>query len=812
MADDTPKFTRDPPTPTFTRDPPEAQPSWWGALGKSLWHGGGDLYFGGAQLGAHMGPEEGGAAFATSEQAQADLAARQATVDKVVKEREQTYRKDPDIKAYPKTAFVGDLAGEIAATAPFMALPGAAPTLPARMIGAGLAAIPIGAARPVADTSKGNYGTQKAGQIAGEVIGSAAGQAIGEKVIVPAVTAAGRGVRYLLQKPEQRVATKAAREAADQAVTKEKAAKKVTGKFAEAQKSGLVPGDVIKTMTEARAAGQPMTLMDVDPFPGSPIRRQVGNIYRGPGAAGRELEQFQEGRAYGLDPDTQRTWQGNRLYQLFMGMRDKLSSGSAKEAVETLAQRRSDAAKPLWDKAMEGGSVAPLEHQFTQEFDAATKAEAVAAQRLRQAQTKLVPVLAKQQTAGNVYASGAANKEARAVMTEAREAEQSFAQARQAKEEVRTRLQQAQADGTANAKGAVWSPALQRLLDNPRVRRGLNKGYEIERNNADAANRPFNAHEYAVVGQDENGAPIVGKVPNMRLIQMAKEGLDALLEDSDGKSGLRDPMTRRLTKEGQSIDGLRRSLLTEGDRLNPDWKAARQQWAGDSAELAALADGRHAFDRKADWTMEEFTKRWNEMEPGQRENFKLGAVDKLIEDLDFGRLGGDQTRAIINNPAARQKLRLMFGNDAEFNKAMKFITNERDMWETGTTIMRGAQTAERLATDEQEKAAAAQAVLHASHGLLHFAHGRVVAAGRSMQRAASHIGWGEDPSRLNLEIAKLYTKPDVQLRESPKGALQVGPPPSLPSVSALGATAKGTLGRLPSSMYYAWPRQPAKSQ
>lgn len=880
--DPTPVIKRDP-TPVLKRDPPP-DTSGWRALGKGAEHGATNLFYGGAQVGARMGPDEGGAAYAQPP----DDPARQATwrgwftpvdppkdqspppptaaadlqqnVDQTVKAREEAYRKDPNVQAHPWTAWAGNLVGEIGATLPFMVGAGAAPTLPARMVGAGIAAIPIGAARPVTDTE--HYGREKVGQVTGEVIGSAGGQAVGETVIVPAAKYVIGWARRLLQNEEQRAAAKTAAEVAKEAAATQKATQEVTGKFAKAQKSGLVPGDVIKTMADAEAAGQPMTLMDVDPFPGSPVRRDVGNVYRGPGAAGRELEQFQEGRTYGQDPETLRTWQGNRLNKMLMDIRDKLSSGSARQTSEKLAQQRSERGKPLWDKAMAGGSTAPLEHQFTQEFTAATTAEATAAQRLREAQTRLVAVQSKQQTSAAAQAEAATtpaqlraretaelgmqattgaslpehptsawNDELRAAESEFHDAQNDLTHIRATKEDIRARLKRAQADGTANAPGAVWSPALQRVLDNPELKnRGLALGYGIARNEADAAGTRFNPHEWAIVGMDEQGNPIVGSVPNMKLLQMAKQGLDALLEDTDGKAGIRDPLTGRLTKYGRSIDELRKTVLSEGDRLNPHWKEARDVWAGDTAELRALADGKHAFDRKADWTEENLTERWNEMAPGERVNFKLGAMDKLIEDLDFHSLRGDATGAMVNNPAAQRKLRLIMQNDAEFNQAVKIIKSERTMWQTGTSIMRGAQTAERLATDEQAKEEAAQAVLHASHGLWHAIKGNLFAAAHSMRRAASHIGWGEDPERVNLAKARLYTlpagHPDLNLRVGPQGTLQIGPEavpePSLPydptkldlfqegGLDLLRAAGRGVPGRLPSSMYYSWPGAPPR--
>lgn len=845
-----------PPGATSARDQPTtAGGSWLGALGASLKHGATDLFYGGAQLGTRMGPEEGGAAFTDP----ADLAARQQTVDATVKAREEAYRKDPSVQAYPKTAFAGDLTGQIAAAVPLMVGAGAAPTLPARMIGAGVAAIPIGAARPVADTSKGDYGKQKAEQVAGEVAGSAIGQAVGEKVIVPVVKAAGRGVRYMLQNEEQRAATAATRAATKQTDLEQKAAEKVTAKVAEAQKSGLVPGDVIKEMAEAEEAGQPLTLMDVDPFPGSPIRRHAGSIYRGPGPAGRLMEQFQKDRTYGEDPETLRTWQGNRLDQLFLNLRSKLSSESAFQTGRNVAERRSTNAKPLFDEIRKGGSTAPLEHQFTKEFTAVTQAEGAAAQQLREAQTRLTGALSKQQTSAAAQAEAARtpaqlrtretaelgmqattgaslpehptsawNPELSAAKSEFDAAQTELNRIRAVKEDVRTRLKQAQEDGTANAPGAVWSPRLQEFLDNPHVKKGLAEGWRRERDEALADGRPMNAREYAVVGTDEAGDPIVGKVPNMRLLMLAKQGIDNELLHGDG---MYDQFGRK-TDKFRVLDKLRRSFLGELDRLTDGkYAEARDQWAGETRIMQALRDGKEAFARPPrGLSPEEFETEWRDLSPPERDHFKLAAIDKLREDMDFSRLGGDQSRAMLNSPATRQKLRVMFGDTEagkqEVNRAIRYITRERNMWQTGTSIMRGAQTADRLASDEQAKEEATQAALHAAHGFWHWMHGNVLAGANSMRRAASHIGWGEDPEKLNYEIARIYTNPSIERRIGPQGQLQIGPPPavepSLPydpskldlyqegGLDLLKAAGRGVPGRLPSSMYYSWPGAPPR--
>jgi hypothetical protein len=763
--------------PTPTAAPDTTSGSGWAATGTGFLHGVTNLFYGGAQVGARMGepltsPEGGFDFTAPVDQPPADIQQRQQEVDKAVTAREQAYRRDPNVKAHPYLAGAGNIAGEIAATAPLFGPAGLPETIGGRMA---LATIPgglVGLSSPVTDTSKESWGQQKAWEVPVGAASAAIGMPIGEAA-GKVVKWGARKIGQLVESGEQTAERKTAQETGETAAQKAAATKKVEGAVSKMARSGrLKAGDIMQEMTDARAAGQPYTLLDIDQ-PGGPVRRLGGTVYRGPGEAGAHMEASQEARTYGIDEATQRSAQGQRLEQ---GIRDQLASGDAAVVGEGIADARSAASKPLWDKAMAGGSTAPLEHQFGREFEAVTRTEAAAQRRVAEARTKLLPALGKQQTASNVYASSAANQEQRAAASELMDAENELERIRATKEDIRTRLRQAQADGTANAPGAVWSPHLQTLMDNPRVKAGINKGYIIERDNANAEGRPINAREWAIVGQDENGDPIVGKVPNMRLIQMAKEGLDALLEGDQ----YRDKYTRRLTKEGQGIDKLRRALLAEGDRLNPDWKAAREAWAGPSARLEALSDGKAALSRA--WSRRDFAERWNEMNDSEREVFKIGVADKLIEDLDFANLSRNQARALVNSTATREKLRLMFGSTAEFNQFIKFVTRERTMWETGTDIMRGAATAARRAADEQENVDAVQAGLHAAHGAGHLKVGNLVGAVRSFLSAATHLGWGRQDPGVNLQVAKLLTDPNIELRLSGGDILRLGPqPPETPA-------------------------------
>ena len=142
--------------------------TWAGALWRGLTQGAMDVVHGGAQIGARMGPEIGDTT-TTPEQSQG-LTQR---VDQAAQQSAQAYQNDPHRQAHPIAAGIGRIGGNVAATAPLMALPGGAASIPGR-IGMGAAAGAMGAAaQPV---TGGDYWTEKAKQVG---IGAAAGGALG---------------------------------------------------------------------------------------------------------------------------------------------------------------------------------------------------------------------------------------------------------------------------------------------------------------------------------------------------------------------------------------------------------------------------------------------------------------------------------------------------------------------------------------------------------------------------------------------------------------------------------------------------------
>lgn len=317
----------------------------------------------------------------------------------------------------------------------------------------------------------------------------------------------------------------------------------------------------------------------------------------------------------------------------------------------------------------------------------------------------------------------------------------------------------------AMAHGPVWTDRLQELLDQPEIQQGIRKGFGIERRKAVGRGEPFNPKDYAIVGFDEAGDPVMGPVPNMRLLAVAKEGLDSMLE---GK-GMRDKLTGRLTKRGQSYLDLRNGLVKELDSLNSDYKIARNQWAGDTANMRALADGRNIFNDKR-FSIEEIPEHLAEMSESERQFFTLGVASRLKAML-YRKVDAADKGSIINTEDARRRITPLFGSEEAAEKFLADVERERVMKQTPTKVTGGAPTAERFAVDE--------AARNFLSRLAHHGWSSAVAstAGQGIKHAMEKMGQARQ-AEVNDAIARILTDPNVARQIwANKGKTQIVVPP-----------------------------------
>lgn len=302
----------------------------------------------------------------------------------------------------------------------------------------------------------------------------------------------------------------------------------------------------------------------------------------------------------------------------------------------------------------------------------------------------------------------------------------------------------------------IWSPRLGDILDDPVMQGALGRGYKLERIRALAEGREFNPHAMGV-DLDQEGNIKFLKVPNIRVLDIAKQGLDAMIADQ------RNEITGRLTMEGKLLNDLRHSYLKEIDRLDTKgiYRAAREAWQGPSASFDAMRLGRSVFMNKPEELADDVAK----MSDANKEFFRVGVADILRERLAKTGFSGDEAKSLIKNSWVRDQLRPAFKTQKDFDEFVESVTNELQMFRTNNRIVGNSATAERLAEDNQgTKALGIGSKLWA---------GNLVSAARDTYQLYRDLGLRDNPE-LNEKIARIIFQAPIseKVQQQLKGQAQ----------------------------------------
>lgn len=296
----------------------------------------------------------------------------------------------------------------------------------------------------------------------------------------------------------------------------------------------------------------------------------------------------------------------------------------------------------------------------------------------------------------------------------------------------------------------IWSPRLDAFFKDPVIKQGMARGYELERLVSLAENRAFNPTAMGVDISDPNNVVFL-RTPNMRVLDMAKQGLDAMIADE------RNEITGRLSARGVALDKLRRGYLAEIDSLDKTgvYRKARQSWAGYSASLDALKAGRAVFGDSP----EANAAMVREFAPGSGdiEFYRMGVADRLNEKIAKTGFSGDEAKALINNDWMRRQLKPAFKSDADFDAFVESVAQESRMFSRRRAITGGSQTAERQAED------ASPLIAHAERGAeiaSNLTKGNPLKAVMNFYRMYKDVGLLPD-NKLNEATAKILFSPLV---------------------------------------------------
>jgi hypothetical protein len=321
------------------------------------------------------------------------------------------------------------------------------------------------------------------------------------------------------------------------------------------------------------------------------------------------------------------------------------------------------------------------------------------------------------------------------------------------------------------AMGGIWSPRLQQFIDDRAVKAGLSRGYEIERLESLAENRPFNPTQMGVDLDAEGNIKLLA-TPNMRVLHMGKMGLDAMIADE------RNELTGRLSQRGVALDKVRRAYIGEIDKLDTKgtYANARALWEGPSASMDQIRAGRAAFQSSP----EEISEQMANLSPSGREFYRIGIADAVRERLAKTGVSGDEAKSLIKNPWVKDQLKPVFRSDKEFDDFAQSVAWESEMFGTKFATKGGSQTAERAAEDSRSEAA-----MGVAHLAKNVASGSYLAATSGALRLWRAMGF-QPNEKVNEEVARiLFATPinkggELEQRLSGK----FNPPPVNPLASA----------------------------
>lgn len=240
----------------------------------------------------------------------------------------------------------------------------------------------------------------------------------------------------------------------------------------------------------------------------------------------------------------------------------------------------------------------------------------------------------------------------------------------------------------ALARKVVWTDRLKQFVDEPIFQRGLAQGVKIQRLESLAEGVPFKPVDYAITGFNAAGDPIIGGVPNMRTLNVAKKGIDALIGD------MKNPITGKLTEEGRATDMVRRAFLEEIDRWNPEYKQARSIWGGFAKLKEALDFGQNdAFNLSPQAVKKSF----KEMSEAERRAARIGIADAMRKRIDGAGFTNNAILKIFSNRQNTGVLREAFPDTKSFGEFRKAIFAEARKRSTYEAVKGNSTTAAQLA-------------------------------------------------------------------------------------------------------------------
>lgn len=238
----------------------------------------------------------------------------------------------------------------------------------------------------------------------------------------------------------------------------------------------------------------------------------------------------------------------------------------------------------------------------------------------------------------------------------------------------------------AYQKPIMFTQKLDELLQRPAGKAALARARTIAENEG----VPF--QQWFARIDDAGNIIQKNRVPDMRAWDYIKRGLDDVVEAD--AAALSPFGGTRNTAAGRAVKSLRKELLSELDRLNPDYAKARAISMDNIQAQEALEFGRKAFTQ----TPEQVRRAMAGFTDGQREAAQIGFAEAIRSKVDSAGVSHNALNRFFNNRNQIATVKAMFGdNTTEFARFREAMMNEARMRKTSDRVRGNSSTTKQMA-------------------------------------------------------------------------------------------------------------------
>lgn len=230
----------------------------------------------------------------------------------------------------------------------------------------------------------------------------------------------------------------------------------------------------------------------------------------------------------------------------------------------------------------------------------------------------------------------------------------------------------------AYAQGEINDPEINKLLQTPAAAKAFARAKDIAANEQDPTFSKWATGSGFANVASAQGVPAdkVAQIPNaaptVKILDYIKQGLD------DELYALRNAEGGLKSKGARSIQQVRGQLLDRMDALAPDYKAARDAYAGKSALLNALAEGQDHY--KAD--PRDAALALKGMGPSEQEMYRRGAIDQKLAEAGKASDASSVADQFVGSPTLRRQTSLLFNTPQAADEFVSRMTQEQRLAQT----------------------------------------------------------------------------------------------------------------------------------